>query len=189
MLKIAITGNIASGKSLFEKYLKSFGFKVLCLDDVTNSLYKNSVEFKEFLLKKFNTTLKQEVANIVFDNLSLKTELEDFIYPLIYKKIKDFFIKNKDERFVFVSAPMLYEAGFDKYFDKIVFIKADEDVRLKRLMARNGFTENEAVKRIRAQMPADIKIQHAHFVVDNSGTVLDLKNSTKTFVDKLLKDH
>ncbi len=189
MLKIAITGNIASGKSLFEEYLKSFGFKVLCLDHVTNFLYENSVEFKEFLLKKFNTTIKQDIADIIFNNLSLKAKLENFIYPLIYEKMEDFFIKNKNERFVFVSAPLLYEAGFDKYFDKIIFISADETIRLKRLIARNGFSESEAVKRIKAQMPEDIKIKHADYIIDNSGTVEDLANSAKALVNRILKEH
>ncbi len=87
MLKIAITGNIASGKTLFEDFLKSKGFSVLCLDFVTASLYESSKPLQEFLLKKFNTISRNEISNQVFSNPLLKKELENFIYPLIINEM------------------------------------------------------------------------------------------------------
>jgi len=91
MLKIGITGNIASGKSLFENCLKNAGYKVLCLDFVTAFLYENSPVLKDFLLKKFNTIDKAQIAKIVFSNQLLKKELENFIYPLIMDEMNKFF--------------------------------------------------------------------------------------------------
>ena len=188
MLKIAITGNIASGKSLFEKFLKDKGFKVLCLDNVTHSLYENSPRLREFLLKKFNTVNRIEVADIVFNNSILKKELEDFIYPLILDEMNNFFKENLNKPFVFVSAALLFEAGFDKYFDKIVLICADENIRIKRLMARNSISKAEAKLRIDSQMKEDFKKEHADYVIDNSGTKEEFKDAVDVFINMFLED-
>lgn len=188
MLKIAITGNIASGKSLFEKFLKDKGFKVLCLDDVTHFLYKNSADFKNFLLKKFNTVNRFEVANVVFGDAALRKELENFIHPLILAEMNSFFASCKDVHFVFVSAALLYEAGFDKYFDKTILITANEEVRLERLMVRNSLSREDAKARIDSQMKEELKKERADYIIDNSGTIEDFKKAFGIFLDKFSKD-
>ncbi len=185
MLKIAITGNIASGKSLFEKYLKEAGFKVLCLDNATHFLYEKSDILKDFLLKKFNTNDRKKIADIVFNNPTLKKELEDFIYPLISDEMNKFFMENRGEKFLFVSAALLFEAGFNRYFDKTVLIKADENIRLKRLIKRNNLSKIKAMKRIKAQMPESTKITKADFIIDNSGDENALKAAADRFIKSL----
>lgn len=185
MLKIAITGNIASGKTLFEKHLALAGFKVLCLDKVTHFLYENSTVLQEFLLKKFNTKTRKEIADIVFQDVVQKKELEDFIYPLILNEMTAFFAAHKDEPVVFVSAALLFEAGFDKYFDKTVLITANENIRLQRLMKRSNLTEAEALARIKSQMQEDTKKELADFAIDNSGSKEEFKNAAKNFLAAL----
>jgi len=185
MLKIAITGNIASGKSLFEKYLVEAGYKVLCLDEVTHFLYKNSDELKIFLKEKFNTDERALVASIVFEDTKLKKELEDFIFPLILDKMNNFFIQNQSEKFLFVSAAILFEAGFDKYFDKVVFISADIKTRLQRLQKRNNLSYKDALLRISSQDDENSKIAKSDFAIDNSGTKEELKEKAKTFIKSL----
>lgn len=185
MLKIGITGNIASGKSLFEKYLKDAGFKVLCLDFVTAMLYENSSLLQDFLLKKFNTVNKKDVSKIVFLNSKLKTELEEFIYPLILDEMNKFFTQNINQPVVFVSAALLFEAGFDKYFDKIVFINADLNIRLKRLMERNHLTLDEAKLRINSQIEESKKIPKCTFVINNSTTKENLQAKADDFIKSL----
>ncbi len=185
MLKVAITGNIASGKSLFEKFLKNLGFKVLCLDEVTHFLYENSSHLQEFLLKKFNTISRVEISKNIFKNPFLKQELEDFIYPLILNQMEKFFIENKNEKILFVSAALLFESGFNKYFDKIIFIKADKNIRLKRLMHRNNLSKAEAEIRIKSQKPEYEKIKLSDFIIDNSGTDFELEDSAKKIIKAL----
>ncbi len=185
MLKIAITGNIASGKSLFEKRLKTLGYKVLCLDEVTHFLYENSSVLKEFLLKNFNTLERKKVAAIVFNDGVRKKKLEDFIYPLILDEMNRFFAENEGEKILFVSAALLFETGLDKYFDKTVLITTDEKIRLERLMKRNSLTEKEALVRIKSQGNEDTKIQQADYVIENSLDVLTLESKAEEFITSL----
>ena len=140
------------------------------------------------MLKKFNTVNRIEVADIVFNNSILKKELEDFIYPLILDEMKNFFKENLNKPFVFVSAALLFEAGFDKYFDKIVLICADENIRIKRLMARNSISKAEAKLRIDSQMKEDFKKEHADYVIDNSGTKEEFKDAVDVFINMFLED-
>ena len=123
MKKIAITGNIASGKSLLEAYFKKSGNITLCLDKVTDEIYKDA-KFQESLKKIFNTTNRNEISNIVFSNKTKLKTLEGLILPLIKQKMFNFFDENKNEKIVFVCAPTLFEAGFEIYFDEIIFVSA-----------------------------------------------------------------
>ena len=189
MLKIAITGNIASGKSLFENFLKERGYKVLCLDCVTHFLYENSTVLQEFLLKKFNTKTRKEIADIVFQDVVQKKELEDFIYPLILNEMNAFFAAHKDEPVVFVSAALLFEAGFDKYFDKTLLITTDKNIRLQRLMKRNGLTETEALSRINSQMREEVKKELSDYVIDNSLYIGALELKADDFIKEILQEH
>lgn len=185
MLKIALTGNIASGKTLFEECLKLEGFRVLCLDSVTHKLYRTSAPLKDFLLKKFNTTERNKVAASVFNKPKLKAELENFIYPLILAEMNKFFNNNRHQKFLFVSASMLYEAGFEKYFDKVVLICADENLRLQRLIKRNNLSEANALRRIKAQIRQEKKAKRADYIIDNNGTEYDLRVAAKRFIEAL----
>ena len=189
MLKIGITGNIASGKSLFEKYLKNAGFPVLCLDSVTHFLYENDIRLKEFLLKKFNTFERLKISSLVFRDVKLKKELEDFIYPLILDKMEEFFFIFRFEKILFVSAAVLFEAGFNKYFDKIVLILSNRDTRIQRLMKRSGLSYLQAVLRVDSQINEEDKIPLSDFVIENLGTEEELRQKTDDFVKKILKKH
>lgn len=169
MKKIAITGNISSGKTVFLDYLKENGFKTLSLDDTTSNIYTRE-DFIKFLKNEFNTTDKKEISKMVFDNPVMLKKLENFIYPLIKYEMDSFFDKNKTEKLVFVEAPVLFEAGFEKYFNKIIFIAAPLKTRLERLISRNNCTETEAVKRMKAQLNEEIKIKKSDIIIKNTGT-------------------
>lgn len=182
MLKIGITGNIASGKSELEKILKNEGFKVLCLDYITHLIYENDKEFQKELINIFNTTNRSEISKIVFDDKNKLKLLENIIYPKIKNLMDDFFIENKDEKFIFVSAAMLFEAGFDTYFDKIIFISADYNLRLERLIKRNNLTLNEAKKRMASQDSEENKIKKSNYIIYNNLSLENLAYDAKKII-------
>ncbi len=168
MKKIAITGNIASGKSIAENYFKSLGFKTLCLDFVTSSLYEDNDCRKE-LFNSFKTSNKKEISKIVFTNKDKLKELEQILLPKIKKIMFDFFDNNKNEKMVFVAAPTLFESGFDKFFDIIILISSKKEIRLQRIIERDKVDAQFAKHKINAQLDEKIKIPKCTYVIENNG--------------------
>ena len=187
MKRIAIVGNIASGKTQAEHLIENQGYKVLCTDLAVHKLY-TLPDVQDRIYDAFETIDRSEIASIVFSDISKKRELEAILHPLVREEIIEFFNKNKEEKLLFVAIPLLFEAKMEDLFDVIIFISADEKIRLERLMTRNKITEDEAIKRIKAQMPEDEKISKSHYVVENNSDLKTLKNNLHQVLDKLNED-
>ena len=175
MLKIAIVGNIASGKSTVEKIIEAKGFKVYDTDKIAHEILASSKDIEQ----EFGTLDRKEIAKIVFSDANKLKKLESIIHPLVKKELLKIF--ELDEKFVFVSVPQLFESGMNTLFDKIIFIDASEKIRLERLMKRNSLTEDDAKKRISSQKVAD-KREKSDFVIENNGNLEELHAQ----VDKVL---
>ena len=142
MIKIAITGNIAAGKSLVEKIIEDKGFKVYDADKIAHSILENNPKIK----KEFGTTDRKKIAQVVFSESEKLKILEAIIHPDVKNEIENIFLQDSDLPYVFIAVPQLFEAKFESMFDKIIFITAEESLRKERLMNRNNFTPEEAQK-------------------------------------------
>lgn len=168
MIKVAIVGNIASGKTTVEQMLIERGFKVYDTDKISHQILESSEEVRQI----FGTTDRKEIAKIVFSSKDKLKQLESIIHPKVKEELEKIFAE--DLRVVFVSVPQLFEAGFDVLFDKIIYITADENIRLERLMKRNSLTIEEAQKRINAQQEVDKK-EKSDFVIENNSDIAHLQ--------------
>lgn len=178
MIKVAITGNIASGKSSVEKILKNKGYKVIDTDEIAHSLLdceEIHQAFAEFNVFEKGKISRQKLGQLVFSNIDLKQKLEKIIHPKIRTELENFFKINSNEKYVFVGIPLLFEAKMEDMFDKIVLIYADDNIRLKRLILRNGYSNEYAQQRMTCQLSQDIKATKSDIVIYNNTTLEELE--------------
>lgn len=187
MIKFALCGNIASGKSTVQKLLENQGYRVLDTDKVAHELLtvNNSelfLEFKKFDVFENGEFSREKLGKLVFANKEIKQKLENILHPQIREKIKEFFEQNQNEKYLFVGIPLLFEANMTDLFDKIIFIYADDDIRLKRLLLRNGYSVEYAKARLNSQMRQEEKTQKSDYVINNNGSIEELNvNIIKLF--------
>ncbi len=187
MIKFALCGNIASGKSTVQKLLENQGYRVLDTDKVAHELLtvNNSelfLEFKKFDVFENGEFSREKLGKLVFTNKEIKQKLENILHPQIREKIKEFFEQNQNEKYLFVGIPLLFEANMTDLFDKIIFIYADDDIRLKRLLLRNGYSVEYAKARLNSQMRQEEKAQKSDYVINNNGSIEELNvNIIKLF--------
>lgn len=187
MIKFALCGNIASGKSTVQKLLENQGYRVLDTDKVAHELLtvNNSelfLEFKNFDVFENGEFSREKLGKLVFTNKEIKQKLENILHPQIREKIKEFFEQNQNEKYLFVGIPLLFEANMTDLFDKIIFIYADDDIRLKRLLLRNGYSVEYAKARLSSQMRQEEKTQKSDYVINNNGSIEELNvNIIKLF--------
>lgn len=189
--KIAITGTIASGKSTFCNIIRQMGYPVFDSDNYAklvyhknNPIYNEIVKlFKEEILDENREINLKIVAKIIFENEYKRKELEKLIHPFVLNGINNMIEKSND--FFFAEVPLLFESGFDKYFDEIILVTCDKEIALERCIKDRGYTKEEALSRLNSQIDAKYKIERADYVVYNNGTISDLKKSARELILKI----
>ena len=194
MIKVAITGNIASGKSCTEEYIRQAGYIVIDSDKINHDILAHDIKtiqlikqaFKDFdITKKDGSISREKLGQIVFRNKEKKKLLENILYKEISKKIELFFESYKTESIIFVSAAMLFESGFYKDYDKIIFVSAPKEVRLRRLIERNNYSYEYALERINAQEDEDRKLEKSDYIINNTADLVSLKKQTLEILKEL----
>ena len=176
MKKIGITGNIGSGKSYVCKIFEGLGIPVFYSDDETKKLYLIP-SVKELIIKRFGDevyfddgTLNRKLLSYhLFKNDEAMRFIESVLYPALNQHF-DEWCEQKKTPYVLYESAILFEKDYIKFFDKIIFVSAPEDICLQRVMLRDDCTEENVRSRMRLQLSEEQKISKADYVIYNDGT-------------------
>lgn len=189
MNTVGITGGIGSGKSVVCKILKLLNYPIYDTDLQAKILMRNSPIIKSKLIELIGddayigddiNTIK--ISSFIFSSEENLRKVNSIVHPEV---CKDFYKwkTNQSSDFVFVESAILYESGLDKMVDETWCVVADEEVRIKRVMLRNGLTRNEVLARINSQMGDDIKAALSDYIIENSGNQSLLRQIIKILED------
>lgn len=193
MIVVGITGGIGSGKSTASKFLKSSGYKVLDADvQAKRLLQKDGESYLEILnkwgeeiLDNFGEIDRKKLADIVFNNQDDMKALNELTHIKVEKAFKEAIAElRSSEHIVFLDVPLLFEAGVDKLCDYVWLIYAKRDVRIERVMKRDGVSDREVLSRMANQMPEEKKKKLSSEIIDNSKGEKELFAQLKALLKK-----
>ena len=192
MIRIAITGNIAAGKTAVQKIIEKYGYKVLDTDKAGHELLDQLPEIKQAFKNYdvFSDTgeiSREKLGKLVFSDKELKKKLEGIIHPQIRNELIKFFNTNKSEPVIFAGIPLLFESNMRDIFDKVLLIYTDDEIRKKRLLLRNNYTPEYAGIRMKSQIPQEEKKLLSDYIIYNNGTLSDLERSVEKFLTEQTK--
>ena len=183
---IGITGTIASGKSTVSGYLRERGYRVIDADALVHEELKDE-EVIGKLVARFGEGIcaggeidRKKLGERVFTDEAARQFLNGLIHPRVIEKIKHL---ATGDGLVFAEVPLLYEAGIEDLFDKVIVVYVDEQTVLQRRMERDGIDEEFARRKLHAQMDIEEKKRRADFVIDNRGGA----EATRRQVDTVLR--
>lgn len=178
IMKIAVTGGAASGKSIVCRRLAENGITVINLDAVSKDLMQTGTpvfqrvvhNFGEEILLPDKTLDRAALRKLITRNPEAKQKLECIVQPAILNEMNRL-IRESEEReepYVVVEVPLLFELGMERQFDVCILVAADQDTQILRLMERDGVSEDDARRLINIQMPLNEKMTRADIVINNS---------------------
>lgn len=196
MYCIGLTGGIATGKSTVVHMLRGFGAAIVDCDVIAREAVRPGSDALAAVAAAFGPQSiladgsmdRAYIGSIVFSSAQKKKELEDILFPAIHARIDAEIAqiaKQSPESVVVLDMPLLYEVKYASYVNEVWLVYVCRDTQLVRLMARNGYSEAEALSRIHAQLPIDEKKAWADVVIDNNGSLEETKAQVTAAWDML----
>lgn len=183
--KIAVTGGIASGKTAVCQILKTLGAYIVSADEIVHQLLSPKTTLGQKVIKLVGSDIvvnnqidRSSIAKKVFKQPELLQKLESLVHPAVFKEIQQQYLKASSQfptPSLFVAEiPLLFEAGYDQFFDDVIAVKADPQ------LCQERFGSTDYKERARRQLSPDEKASRADYVIENNGTIEDLKTNVHT---------
>jgi len=183
MFHVALTGNVAAGKSTVADLFREWGATVIDADAIVRDLQRPGTPVFEAIVRRFgagvlasNGTLdRAALRRRILDDPSDREALERIVHPAVEAERRSLLASHPDAGVVVSDIPLLFEAMDRSAFDAVVLVDAPEPIRLARLVRERGLAPGEAEALIRAQLPTESKRSGSDFVIENGGRLGELR--------------
>jgi dephospho-CoA kinase len=178
MMRIALTGGIATGKSYVVTRLRAAGVPVVDADVLAHAAVARGTPGLDAVVARFGANVltpegeldRARLGAVVFADDAARRDLEAIIHPVVRREIAAFFARLPGEtRLAVADIPLLYETHRERQFDKVIVVACLPSTQLTRVMARDGLSREQAERRIAAQLPIDEKVRRADYVIRTDG--------------------
>lgn len=198
MPSIGLTGGFGMGKTTVLRLFSKLGAYTVDADKLVHDILKKpevikkiaTILGKEVLTKDSTGSIsinKKRVADIIFNEPQKRRSIERIIHPevlKIMKTIKTKILNKKPSAIIIFEVPLLFEAGYEKNFDKIIVVYCNRNIATNRL-TKKGFSKDEVFKRMRAQMPITKKKTLADFLIDNNNGIKKTEIQVERIFNKI----
>jgi dephospho-CoA kinase len=198
MLRVALTGGIATGKSYCLARFAALGAAVIDADRLardavapgSSALEAVALRFGRSILLPDGSLDRAALGRIVFNDRAARADLEAIVHPEVYRGIGEWFASRPPAtRLAIADIPLLFETGHNHDFNRVIVAACDPHQQLTRLMARDRLSEPEARARLNAQWPIEEKVARADHVIRTGGTLADTDAQVRTVYELLMAEH
>jgi dephospho-CoA kinase len=196
MLRVGLTGGLASGKSFVGRALADLGCLLIKADDLGRQVQQPGGEAYEGIVKDFGQAIlgpdgsidRRRLATEVFHDPERLKRLNALVHPPVKareRRLQEEFAREHPEGIAVTEAAILIETGSYRGYDKLIVAFCRPEQQIERAMARDHLTREEVLDRLTRQMPLEEKLKHADFVVDTSGPKEDTLAQTRVVFESL----
>ena len=186
---VALTGNIAAGKSSVVALFRQWGAGIVDADAVVRDLQRPGTEVFQQIVKRFGTAVltpageldRPALRRLILEDTRARSDLNAIVHPAVRAQ-RDALVaaaRAAGARIIVADIPLLFEAADPAEFDAVVLVDAPEAVRLHRLVTMRGLPREDAERLIAAQLPSDTKRPQSQFVIDNDGDRAQLERRAR----------
>jgi dephospho-CoA kinase len=195
-LVLAVTGGIASGKSVVAEMLESLGAPVIDTDIIARWVVKPEkpawkeivAYFGDKIIEENRRLDRKKLSDIVFRDPVKRKKLESFTHPAIMEELArqvNEIAKKDPEAIIQAVVPLLIEIKAQDHFHKVLVVHVPEEIQIERLVKRDGIAREEAANILKAQMPIDDKLAYADFVIHNENSLEETGRQVNALWEKL----
>jgi len=174
MLRIGLTGGIGSGKSYISDIYKHIGIKVFCADEKSKEILDTDIDVKVKLSNLFGEGIyingkfdRKEAAKKVFEDGDLLSKMNAIVHPVVLSSFDSWADKYSDFPYVLKEAAIIFESGADKFLDAVINISAPEEIRIRRVMKRDGARREEVIARMSSQWKENERVEKSDYLIVN----------------------
>jgi dephospho-CoA kinase len=181
MILAALTGGIATGKSYCASRFAALGVPLIDADRLAREAVEPGTRGLEAIVARFGSGIlrgdgtldRSALARIIFADATARADLEAIVHPEVYRRIREWSVNLSGVRAAIADIPLLFETGHTHDFDKVIVCACEPEEQVRRLMARDRLSADDARARLAAQWPIEEKVIRADYVIRTDATYAD----------------